>query len=309
MARRAGPGRLHGVLVIDKPNGWTSHDVCARVRRLTGERQVGHAGTLDPMATGVLPVAVGVATRALEHLVGDSKTYIAEVALGVDTDSHDLDGRLTRVGDASGVTVDHVVAALHELQARTTQIPPMHAAIKGGGRKLYELARAGTVIERDPRPVTIHRLELIAWDAQVATIQVDCSKGFYVRALARDLGGMLGCGAHLADLVRTRTGPVCLDDAWTLAELGAIGEDLAAEWPTVAMHPDVMLRGLAAIIIDEVSLGYWRRGIPVRIGEASNETVAVYTTAGDWVGIAQGDADDRSWRPVKVVAETGGETS
>jgi tRNA pseudouridine55 synthase len=255
------------------------------------------------MATGVLPVAVGVATRALEHLAGASKTYLAEIVFGVDTDSHDLDGRVTRVRDSGAITVAAIEEALATFRGAGTQVPPMHAAIKVGGRKLYELARAGEEIEREARDITIHRLELVAWDAPVATVLVDCSKGFYVRALARDLGERLGCGAHLSDLVRTRTGPVCLADAWTLGELAALAEDgLGAHWPTVAMHPDVMLGDLGVIVIDDVSLGYWRRGIPVKTGEASDEPVAVYTTAGDWVGLAQGDAGESVWRPEKVVA-------
>ena len=161
--RYPAPPSLHGILVVDKPAGWTSHDVVARARRLLGERRIGHAGTLDPAATGVLPLAVGAATRVLEYLAVASKTYLAEITFGVETDSHDADGRLVAHTDPAPLTREAVAAALPGFRGEIDQIPPMHAAIKVGGRRLYELAHRGEEIERGPRRVTITALELVAW--------------------------------------------------------------------------------------------------------------------------------------------------
>jgi len=168
----AGRPGLDGYLIVDKPAGWTSFDVVARARRLLGERKVGHAGTLDPAATGVLPLAVGSATKTLEYLAGSSKSYLAEVTFGVETDSQDIDGVVTAVRDASGLPAERVEAALAGFRGDLAQIPPMHSAIKIGGQRLYDLARRGEEIDRPPRPVTIHRLELVGWAPPVATLSV-----------------------------------------------------------------------------------------------------------------------------------------
>ncbi|MDQ3045122.1 MAG: tRNA pseudouridine(55) synthase TruB, partial [Chloroflexota bacterium] len=182
------PGRHHGFLIIDKPAGWTSHDVVARVRRLIDERRVGHAGTLDPAATGVLPIAVGDATRVVEYLTDASKSYVAEVTFGISTDSADGDGRVTRVADARELTADAIASALLKFVGRIEQVPPMHSAVRVGGRRLYELARTGVSVERQPRQVHIFRAELLTWTEQCATIAVDCSKGTYIRSIAQGLG-------------------------------------------------------------------------------------------------------------------------
>src|SRR5215218_10057452 len=154
-ARSSRPPRYHGILVIDKPAGWTSHDVVARARRLLGERHIGHAGTLDPAATGVLPLAVGDATKVVEYLSDASKTYLAEITLGVETDSYDGDGRVLRVTTIDGVTPDDLERGLSTLRGEIDQVPPMHSALKVGGKRLYELARRGEEIERKPRRITI----------------------------------------------------------------------------------------------------------------------------------------------------------
>ncbi|HEX2281203.1 MAG TPA: tRNA pseudouridine(55) synthase TruB, partial [Thermomicrobiales bacterium] len=180
------PPSLHGYLVIDKPAGWTSFDVVARARHLLGEKKIGHAGTLDPAATGVLPLAVGTATKTLEFLNDASKTYLAEVTFGVETDSHDIEGRVTRVTGTGEVTPDALEEVLARFRGSGEQVPPMHAAIKVGGQKLYDLARRGEEIPRSPRPVTFSCLEMLEWNPPTATLLVDCSKGTYIRALARD---------------------------------------------------------------------------------------------------------------------------
>jgi riboflavin kinase/FMN adenylyltransferase/tRNA pseudouridine(55) synthase len=288
---------LHGYLVIDKPGGWTSFDVVARARRLLGEKRIGHAGTLDPAATGVLPLAVGLATKTLEFLERASKTYLAEVTFGVETDSHDGDGRVTAVTDAGGLSEDVVEAVLARFRGPGEQIPPMHAAIKIGGRKLYELARQGEEIERAPRPIVIHRLELLAWNAPTATLQVDCSKGTYIRSLARDLGAATGTGAFLSNLVRLRSGPFHLCQALTIAELAEAA--LPWSWPWIAIHPDVPVEHWPALILDEPDARRWRQGAMMPATGAAGP-IRAYDTAGDWLGTGHADDTGTGWQPRKV---------
>jgi tRNA pseudouridine55 synthase len=300
MSRRSNtPPRFHGILVVDKPAGWTSHDVVARIRRLLHQRQVGHAGTLDPAATGVLPIAVGSATKVVEYLSDASKSYLAEITFGVETDSHDGDGQLTRLADASALTEDDVREALRKWRGEVDQIPPMHAAIRVAGRRMYERARAGEVVERPARRVVIYRLDLLDWSPPVATLFVDCSKGTYVRALARDLGEQLQVGAYLSDLVRCRTGPFDLGQAWTLEELAV--RELEAEWPTVAVHPDVAIERLRALILDDEAKHRWMTGRSIAGKYDDEGLVRVYDSHGDWLGIAEADRQANAWKPMKVI--------
>ena len=299
--KRSGPNRLHGYLVIDKPAGWTSHDVVGRVRRLTGERKVGHAGTLDPAATGVLPVAVGTATRSLEFLSESSKTYLAEITFGVSTDSYDADGVVLSVAPIGDLTRDRVETALRSLEGPQHQVPPMHSAIKIGGKRLYELARRGEEIEREPRDIVLHEILLVDWTSPVAPICIDCSKGTYVRSIAHDLGISLGCGAHLSNLIRLRSGPFTLFDAWTFPELEDL--DVATEWMTIAVHPDAGAESLDAILIDTLAAVDWNCGRELVATTQPCDWVRAYDERGDWLGIAQGDAEAMCWRPHKVVSD------
>jgi len=207
MARRR-PPTVHGLAVVDKPAGMTSHDVVAVVRRHLGERRVGHAGTLDPDATGVLLVGVGHVTRLLRFLTALGKTYTAEVVLGVETSTLDASGEVTATHDMGPVDLDEVrrVVAAH-LTGPILQVPPMVSALKVGGRRLHELAREGIEVEREARPVTVHRFDVQPGsDPSCLRITVRCSSGTYVRSLAADLGRLLGGGAHLRDLRRTASG-------------------------------------------------------------------------------------------------------
>lgn len=294
---------LHGLLIIDKPAGWTSHDVVARVRRLTGQRKTGHAGTLDPAATGVLPVALGMATRGIEYLSEASKTYLAEVTFGIETDSLDIDGTVTGVAPVPQMTTGDLDRLLEGFRGPQQQLPPMHAAIKVGGRKLYELARAGISIEVPARAITIHELTLVNWEPPVATLLVDCSKGTYIRSLARDLGAAAGCGAYLSNLIRTRTGPFHLCEAWTLEQLA--DAPIHEEWERIALHPDATIHHLPAIMLDGARTIDWGHGKiiagdpPVQLDAAAR----VYGPGGDWLGIATWDADKAGWQPNKVIPE------
>ena len=296
-APRAADDHFHGWLVVDKPAGWTSHDVVARARRLLGERRIGHAGTLDPAATGVLPLAVGSATKVVEYLAEASKTYLAEVTFGVRTDSHDGDGLVISVTDASALRREDVEAALAPFRGAIAQVPPMHAAIKVGGRRLYELARRGEEVERPPRAVTISLLEIADWRPPTATLCVDCSKGTYVRALARDIGDALGVGAYLSNLVRVRTGPFCLCETVTLGELERAS--LPWAWPELALHPDAVLADWPAALLDDRAAGDWLRGNSPRGAAPAVGPFRAYGPDGTWLGL--GRAEAAAWRPSKVV--------
>jgi tRNA pseudouridine55 synthase len=217
---------VDGVLVCDKPAGMTSHDVVARVRRLAGQRRVGHGGTLDPPATGVLVLALGKATRLLPFLPMEPKRYLATVAFGVETDTLDAAGTVTATADAAGLDEAGVRAAIAGRIGPQQQVPPMVSAIKVAGERLYAKARRGESVERAPRPIVIHELELLGFAAGEqprAAIAVTCSGGTYVRSLAADLGRDLGTLGHLASLRRTAVGSFTEPDARTLAELERLG--------------------------------------------------------------------------------------
>ncbi len=230
--------RADGVLVVDKPAGITSFDAVARVRRALGERRVGHTGTLDPMATGVLPICVGEATKLVPFLVSGDKEYEAEARLGVTTDTLDATGNVTAETDASGVARADVERALAGFVGTIAQTPPMHSALRVGGQRLYELARRGVEVERQARPVVVHAIELVRWAPPTLVFRVRCGKGTYVRSLAADLGAALGVGAHLTALRRTRVGPFGLGNAVALDTVGS----------------DTRLLGLAEALADHATV-------------------------------------------------------
>jgi tRNA pseudouridine55 synthase len=218
-SRDEGP-RIDGILVIHKPAGPTSHDIVALVRRLTGVRRVGHGGTLDPFAMGVLPVFIGRATRMVEYHLADEKAYRASVVFGARSSTDDLDGEMEPV-DGPAPTREAVEAALMDFRGEIDQVPPDHSAVHVGGKRAYEVARRGDKPELKSRHVTIHSLELTGWDVAdadrpMAEVEVRCSAGTYVRSLARDLGERLGNGAYLGSLTRTASGPFSLDEAHSL---------------------------------------------------------------------------------------------
>ena len=227
---------MDGVLVVDKPSGPTSHDMVDRVRRALGTRRVGHTGTLDPFATGVLPVCVGRATRLARFLAAGDKEYVARVRLGFATTTDDLSGEPLSEPLPVDVSPDRLAAALGRLVGQFDQVPPTFSARHVGGRRLYELARRGQAVPRPATPVTVHAIELRAREGDTLEIEVRCSPGTYVRALARDLGEALGTGAHLAALRRTRSGSFDLSRAVPGDDLSAAVERLL---PLSALLPDL----------------------------------------------------------------------
>lgn len=209
---------MNGILAVDKPADWTSHDVVAKLRGICREKRIGHAGTLDPMATGVLVVFLGRATRAVELCENDEKEYEAGLRLGLTTNTQDITGQVLETKPVS-VTEEQLRQVLEGFTGPLSQIPPMYSAVKIGGKKLYELARKGQDVERKPRDIVIHGMELLSFDGTEARIRVRCSKGTYVRTLCHDMGAALGCGGTLSYLRRTRAGRFALSDCVTLEEI------------------------------------------------------------------------------------------
>ena len=199
-----------GALVINKPKAITSMDVVRAVRRITRVKRVGHAGTLDPIAEGVLPVCLGQATRFMDYLVDSGKTYVGEITFGAATDTYDADGEQTATGDYASLSREQIEEQFPRFSGVVLQRPPMYSAVKHEGQRLYDLARAGVEVERPEREVVVHRLALREWEPPRAVVEVDCGKGFYMRSLAHDLGEAVGCPAHLSALTRTRVGPFSL---------------------------------------------------------------------------------------------------
>lgn len=220
---------MNGILLIDKPRDWTSSDVVAKLRGVLHEKRIGHAGTLDPMATGLLVVLVGRATRACAFAEAADKAYRAGLRLGLVTDTQDTTGRTLAEADASFVTEEQLREALHGLEGEILQIPPMYSAIKVKGRKLYEIARRGGEVEREARPITVHSLCLAGREGEDWLLDIACSKGTYVRTLCHDIGAALGCGGCMSALRRVRAGQFSVEDAHTLPDVIAAAAEGRAE--------------------------------------------------------------------------------
>lgn len=295
-----------GILVVAKHPGPTSHDIVGLVRRLTGVRRVGHGGTLDPFAAGVLPVFIGQATRLVEYHMADEKEYRALVCFGARSSTDDLDGELTHT-DVQAPTQAEVENALAGFRGAIEQIPPDYSAVRVAGRHAYELARQGTKPDLEPRRVTIFRLDLTAWDdvepsRPVATLEVHCSAGTYIRAIARDLGERLGCGAYLAALTRTASGPFRIEYAHPLDEVRAA---LSAGRSEELMLPmDAGLEAYPEVTLGADDLSRLARGQQVRRASSAAEgLVRVRDEAGRLVAVAR--AGDGVIRPEKVFVSPG----
>lgn len=255
---------MHGLLIIDKPGGMTSHDIVRRVRRKLGIRRVGHGGTLDPMATGLIPVAVGDATRLLEFFSDGDKGYSATMRLGVTTDSQDADGEVVATADWSELDVADVEVAIQEMSGPIRQVPPMYSALKRNGVPLYKLARKGVEVERQARDIVIHSIRVTDCSLPDVSFDVVCSKGTYIRTLAHDIGQTLGCGAHLTALRRFQHGPCTLDKAVSLDQLEA------ADDPSVYLVPLVdMLADLPLVTLQPDAIGRLMDGVPPAVSEVS----------------------------------------
>lgn len=276
MARRR-PPMVHGVAVVDKPAAMTSHDVVGVLRRRLGERRVGHAGTLDPDATGVLVVGVGNATRLLRFVSGSTKRYTGEVVLGIETSTLDASGEVTATHDMGGISTDDARRAAAALTGDIVQVPPMVSALKVDGVRLHQLARQGIEVERAPRPVTVSRFDVHPTDEEgVLAIDVDCSTGTYIRTLAADLGRLLGGGAHLRRLRRLAVGSFDISEARAL--------DACELLPVVAavrdLDQEVVDDATAALIADGRVLPAWPGDGPWAVSGPDGRLLAVYERIG-----------------------------
>jgi tRNA pseudouridine55 synthase len=276
----AGDDPVTGLVVVDKEAGWTSHDVVARCRRIFGQRRVGHAGTLDPDATGVLLVGLGRATRLMRFLTVLPKTYQGEVVLGTSTSTLDASGAVTGTWDMDGVTLADMRAGAGTLTGSIEQVPPMVSAVKVGGQRLHALARQGIEVERAARPVTVHRFDVAPGLAPgVFRIEVECSSGTYVRVLAADLGGALGGGAHLQNLRRTRIGSFSVEDGRLVDELTPAAVLTPAQalrdLDQVEVPADVRMQVARGLALDRVPLGVTGDG-PWGLVDEGHRLLAVY---------------------------------
>jgi tRNA pseudouridine55 synthase len=291
--------QISGILNIDKPAGMTSHDVVNRVRRMSGQRRVGHAGTLDPAATGVLIVCLGQATRVVEYLMASDKVYRAQIRLGVSTDTHDAEGEVTATAEVDFGQEEgwRIREALASFVGPIQQVPPMYSALKREGVPLYRLARQGITVERKPRPVVIYDIELLDWNPPLFTIRVKCSPGTYIRALARDLGQELGCGAHLHSLTRLASGHFTLEEAVSLEELA---EAFAQGGWQEFIHPlDDALLDFEAIVVDAQAEKRLRHGQQIQ-GPGSPGLCRAYSQKGELIAILRHDSQTGLWQPKKV---------
>lgn len=298
---------VDGVLNVIKPRGKTSFQLVSLIRRLSGERRVGHAGTLDPDASGVLPVCLGQGTRVIQFLAEFSKTYLAEIKLGLATDTYDASGVVIYRGDPSSITREQVEKALFLFHGNIEQYPPSYSAVRHHGKRLYELARAGIEVEKKPRKVQIIRLELVDWQPPFLTLEVECSSGTYIRSLAYDLGQFLGCGAFLQDLVRLQYGFLHIKDALAVPLLE---EAFCSGCWQDFLYPvdEVLLRDNAVIVTEEQERAI-RQGRPLPLRKHFNnsavtllpeERCRAYSLDGRFLAVLDFDSQNGLWHPMKV---------
>ena len=263
---------MHGVLLLDKPPGLSSNEALQKAKRLFRAEKAGHTGTLDPLATGLLPLCFGAATKFAQVSLDADKRYTATLKLGVTTTTADAEGDVLQRCDVN-VTRAQVEAACARFTGEIAQVPPMHSALKRDGKPLYEYARAGIDLDREARRVTIHRIDIIHGDHDVWTIDVSCSKGTYIRTLAEDIGRLLGCGAHLSALRRTGSGALTLDGAHTLEQLAAMTE---AERDSHLMDADALLADWPVIRLSPEDAGRFLSGLRRRTSLSDTANVRVY---------------------------------
>jgi tRNA pseudouridine55 synthase len=312
LAKRRRAGRsIDGILILDKPAGLTSNEALQKVKYLFYAQKAGHTGSLDPLATGVLPICLGEATKFTQFLLEADKVYRSTFSIGVSTETGDADGNVVNSNDAISLKVDTVEAALAVFRGEIAQIPSMYSALKYRGQPLYKLARQGIEVEREARKTLIHKFELLEFrpgEVAQADVEIHCSKGTYIRTIAEDLGRNLGFGAHVSSLRRCEAGPFSLDDAVSIDQLEALREDGQAENLDYLLHPlDTAVGDRLAIELSEDAAWYFRRGQPVmtptvyRTAE-EGDIVRIFRRGGDFVGVGE-VLDDGRVTPRRLVTE------
>lgn len=295
---------INGIIIVNKETGFTSHDVVAKLRGICGQKKIGHTGTLDPAATGVLPVCLGSGTKLCDMLTDRDKEYVAELLLGVETDTQDTTGSVLRKSPVT-VTEEEVSRACLSFLGDYDQIPPMYSALKVDGKKLYELARAGKEVERKARRVRILELEILEMRLPVVKLRVVCSKGTYIRTLCSDIGQKLGCGGAMQSLQRTKAGRFRLEDALTLGELQQLKD--SGELERVVQPVDSLFEETPALHVTAEAARLLENGnalLPVQFAETvtpePERWVRVYRPDGRFAGIYAYEEQKRWYRPVKM---------
>lgn len=288
---------LNGIMLIDKPCDWTSHDVVGKLRGILHERRIGHSGTLDPMATGLLVVFVGRATRAVEFAEADSKEYIAGLRLGISTDTQDITGNTLKSSNSLPSKAE-LEQALSAFKGEICQIPPMYSAIKVGGRKLYELARRGESVERKPRRVTIDKLDIIGENESDYVLDVVCSKGTYIRTLCNDIGDTLGCGGCMSSLRRVKAGAFSIEKAHTIDEIQAAADNGGLD--EIIIPVDRLFSAYPELTVRDTAEKKLRNGNVIKLA-APNGTYRVYTETGGFLLL--GEASDNKLKTIKSFFE------
>ena len=295
---------INGIIIVNKETGFTSHDVVAKLRGICGQKKIGHTGTLDPAATGVLPVCLGSGTKLCDMLTDRDKEYVAELLLGVETDTQDTTGSVLRESPVT-VTEEEVSRACLSFLGDYDQIPPMYSALKVDGKKLYELARAGKEVERKARRVRILELEILEMRLPVVQLRVVCSKGTYIRTLCSDIGQKLGCGGAMQSLQRTKVGRFRLEDALTLGELQQLKD--SGELERVVQPVDSLFEETPALHVTAEAARLLENGnalLPVQFAETvtpePERWVRVYRPDGRFAGIYAYEEQKRWYRPVKM---------
>lgn len=311
MGRRKFGRPVDGVIVVDKPTGLTSNAVLQQVKRLFFAEKAGHTGSLDPLATGVLPICLGEATKFSQFLLDADKAYVSRFLLGQETDTADSDGKVTATRDASHITQAQVEALITQSQGLIYQVPPMYSALKRDGQPLYKLARKGIEVERDARPVTLYEYELTGFHpGKVAEVEVKvrCSKGTYIRSLAESLGQQLDVGGHVASLRRIQSGPFDLSAAYTPEALTEErGEGRAESLDHHLKGADIALAHLPRLELDLNGSGFFRHGHPVMVSQVyslgeEGDKVRVFQMGGEFLGVGV-IADDAKVAPKRLIAQ------
>jgi tRNA pseudouridine55 synthase len=288
-----------GFLNINKPGGKTSFSIVKLVRKLTREKKVGHAGTLDPLATGVLPICIGQATRLIEYLADATKTYRAEIELGVTTDTFDADGKILQKVDAAGITREQLESALHGFIGELTQETPAYSAVKYYGKPAYELTRKGIRVIPKKRLVRVERIEILDWRSPMIAVEIDCGKGTYIRSIANDLGQMLGCGAYLKNLVRIKYGIFNIADSLTIEQIEEAVR--VGYWEQLLYPMDSPLTAFPAVVVGDDMERVICNGNAISLRGCSPDSLCrVYNRCGNMLSVTKFDPLRGLWQPKKV---------
>lgn len=296
--------KIHGIISINKPFGITSAQAVKEIKYSSKQNKVGHSGTLDPAAVGVLPIGIGQGTRVIENIMEFKKEYIGTIRFGISTDTYDSMGKILKISKINCISKKKIEQNLENFRGEIKQIPPMFSALKHKGRRLYDIARAGESIKLTPRNVYVSKITLLEWQPPNAKILVQCGKGFYMRSLAQDLGENLNVGAHLSYLIRNSVGPFKIDESIELSD--AVKYFQENNWSKYVVSPDFVLEKINSTILDEINENKMRTGQTISLPLLSLEKyqlgdqIKAYGAKGNFLGILSKSSKNGIWKPHKV---------